>query len=134
MIRVVVNPLKRKEPPRVMSIEEMIFPSIRNRPPSVDPILISVRVHGRHVGRVLLDGGASCDMIYEHCFLKLRKEIREMRRDVYTKLFRFSGEQVSPIGEITLQRAVGEASDHRSEQIVYLIVWLDSPNNMLLEC
>ncbi|GKB24368.1 hypothetical protein Tco_0863769 [Tanacetum coccineum] len=31
MIWVVNNPLKRKEPPKIMSIEEMIFPPIRNR-------------------------------------------------------------------------------------------------------
>ncbi|GJZ02353.1 hypothetical protein Tco_0520314 [Tanacetum coccineum] len=49
MIWVVNNPLKRKEPPKIRSIEEMIFPPIRNRAPSVDPILISVQVYGRHV-------------------------------------------------------------------------------------
>ncbi|GKE11378.1 hypothetical protein Tco_1414929 [Tanacetum coccineum] len=68
-IGVVDNPLKRKEPPKIMSIEEMIFPPIRNRAPSVDPILISVKVYGRQIGRV-------------------QKEIREGRRDVYTTLFR----------------------------------------------
>ncbi|GJZ63645.1 hypothetical protein Tco_0620066 [Tanacetum coccineum] len=86
MIGMVNNPLKRKEPPKIMSTEEMIFPPICNRAPSVDLILISVQVYGRHVGRVLLDGGAACDIIYEHCFLKLRKEIREEMRDVYTTL------------------------------------------------
>ncbi|GJS72576.1 hypothetical protein Tco_0705417 [Tanacetum coccineum] len=55
MVGVVNNPLKRKEPPKIMSVEEMIFPSIRNRDPSVDPILISVQVYGRQVGRVLLE-------------------------------------------------------------------------------
>nr|GEW59201.1 hypothetical protein [Tanacetum cinerariifolium] len=33
MIRVVTNPLRRKKPLRIMSIEEMIFPPIRNRAP-----------------------------------------------------------------------------------------------------
>ncbi|GKC55723.1 hypothetical protein Tco_1083321 [Tanacetum coccineum] len=71
MIGAINNPLKRKEPSKIMSVEEMIFPPIRNRAPSVDPILISVQVFRRQVGRVLLDGGAACDIIYEHCFLKL---------------------------------------------------------------
>ncbi|GKB21473.1 hypothetical protein Tco_0855396 [Tanacetum coccineum] len=90
MIRVVNNSLKRKEPPKIMSIEEMIFPPIRNMAPSIDHILISVQVYGRHVGRVLLNGGAACGIIYEHCFKKLRKDIREMMRDVYTTLAGFS--------------------------------------------
>ncbi|GJR68285.1 hypothetical protein Tco_0014350 [Tanacetum coccineum] len=48
MIVMVNNPLKRKGSPKIISIEEMIFSLIRNRAPSVDPILISVQVHGRH--------------------------------------------------------------------------------------
>ncbi|GJR89883.1 hypothetical protein Tco_0213894 [Tanacetum coccineum] len=58
MIRVINNPLKRKELPRITSVEETIFPPIQNRAPYLDPILISVLVYGRQVGRVLLDGGA----------------------------------------------------------------------------
>ncbi|GKD99696.1 hypothetical protein Tco_1387680 [Tanacetum coccineum] len=105
-----------------MSVEEMIFPPIQNRAPSVDPILISVLVYGRQVGRVLLDGGAAYDIIYEHCFLKLWKEVRERRKDVYTTLSGFSGEHVSPLGEISLRIIVREAPHHRSEQIPFLIV------------
>nr|GEW50879.1 retrotransposon protein, putative, Ty3-gypsy subclass [Tanacetum cinerariifolium] len=105
----------------------------RDRGPSMDPILISVLVHGRQVGRVLLDRGAACDVIYEHCFLKLQKEIRERKREVYTTLFGFTGEQVSPLGEITMKIIIGEAPHYRSEQIAFLIVRPDSPNNALFE-
>ncbi|GKB74488.1 hypothetical protein Tco_0935900, partial [Tanacetum coccineum] len=77
------------------------------------------------------DGGAACDIIYEHCFLKLWKEIRERRKDVYTTLSGFSEEQVSQLGEISLRITVGEALHPRSEQITFLIVWSNSPINML---
>ncbi|GJR68286.1 reverse transcriptase domain-containing protein [Tanacetum coccineum] len=53
-------------------------------------------------------------------------------RDVYITLSGFSGEQVSPLGEVSLLITVGEAPHHRSEQITFLIVRSDSPNNMLL--
>ncbi|GJR68986.1 hypothetical protein Tco_0015051 [Tanacetum coccineum] len=43
-IGMVNNPLKRKEPPKIMIIKEMVFPPTRNRVPSVDVILISVQV------------------------------------------------------------------------------------------
>ncbi|GJW45622.1 hypothetical protein Tco_0077268 [Tanacetum coccineum] len=69
----------------------------------------------RQVGRVLLDEGAACDIIYEHCFLKLRKEVRERRKDVYTTLLGFSGELVSPLGEISLRITIGEAPHHRTD-------------------
>ncbi|GJZ12315.1 hypothetical protein Tco_0648780 [Tanacetum coccineum] len=90
----------------------MIFSLILSRAPSVDPILISVQVYRRKVGRVLLDGGASCNIIYEHYFLKLRKEVRERRKDIHTTLSRFSDEQVIPLGEISLQITIGEAPHH----------------------
>ncbi|GJR72934.1 hypothetical protein Tco_0085299 [Tanacetum coccineum] len=50
MVGMVNNPLKRKGPPKIMSIKEMIFLPIRNKAPSVDPIIIRVQVHGRHDG------------------------------------------------------------------------------------
>ncbi|GJR06848.1 hypothetical protein Tco_0529832 [Tanacetum coccineum] len=131
MIGMVNNPLKRKEPPKIMSIEEMIFPPIRNRAPFVDHIIITIQVYERHVGRVLLEGGAVCDIIYKHFFLNPRKEIREKMRDVYTTLSGFSDKQVNPLGEISLLVNVGEALHHMSDQITFLIVYSDSPNNML---
>ncbi|GJS46927.1 hypothetical protein Tco_0597048 [Tanacetum coccineum] len=115
MIGVICNPLKRKEPSKIISVKEMIFPPIQNRAISVDPLLIRLRLYGRQVGRVLLDGGAACDIIYEHCFLKLIKEVRERRKDVYTTLSGLSGEQVNPLGEISLLITVKEAPHHRSE-------------------
>ncbi|GKC53560.1 hypothetical protein Tco_1076305 [Tanacetum coccineum] len=80
--------------------------------PFVDPILISVQVYGRQVGRVLLDEGAAFDIIYEHYFLKLQKEVRERRKDVYIKLSRFSGEQVNLLGEISLQITMRSPKPH----------------------
>ncbi|GJT27997.1 reverse transcriptase domain-containing protein [Tanacetum coccineum] len=131
MIGVINNPLKRKETLRIMSVEEMIFPPLRNKAPSINPILISLLVYERQVGRVLLGRGVACDIIYEHCLLKLREEVRERRKDVYTTLSGFFGEQVSPLGEISLRIIVGEALHHRSKHITNLIVRSDSPQYML---
>nr|GEY57671.1 hypothetical protein [Tanacetum cinerariifolium] len=46
----------------------------------------------RQVGRVLLDGEAVYDIIYEQCCLKLQKEVRERRKYVYTTLTGFFGD------------------------------------------
>ncbi|GKD39504.1 hypothetical protein Tco_1259711 [Tanacetum coccineum] len=129
MIRIVNNPLKTT-PKNHEHRGNNISPNLKQNP-SVDPILISVQVQGRQVGRVLLDGGPACDIIYEHCFLKFQKEIREKRKDVYTTLSGFFGMQVTPLGEISLQIIVREAPHHRNERITFLIVQSESPNNML---
>ncbi|GJY55198.1 retrovirus-related pol polyprotein from transposon TNT 1-94 [Tanacetum coccineum] len=47
-------------------------------------------------------------------------EVRERREDVYTTLSGFSNEQFSPLGEISLWITMGEASHHRSGQIIFL--------------
>ncbi|GJR79270.1 hypothetical protein Tco_0150055 [Tanacetum coccineum] len=96
MIGVANSPVKRKEPPRIMSMGEMIFPQYET--------------------------GLPCDIIYEQCFLKLWKEVRERRKDAYTTLSGFFGEQVNPLGKISLRKTVGEAPHYRSEQITFLIV------------
>ncbi|GKC15946.1 hypothetical protein Tco_1012728 [Tanacetum coccineum] len=53
-------------------------------------------------------------------------------KDVYTTLSGFFGEQVTPLGEVSVLIMIGEAPHHRSEQITFLIVRSNSPNNMLL--
>ncbi|GKB33115.1 hypothetical protein Tco_0872516 [Tanacetum coccineum] len=71
-----------------------------------------------------------------HMFIYILKDaarVWEMRKDVYTTLLGLSGEQVNPLGEISLQITVGEAPHHRSEQISFLIVRSDSSQNMLFE-
>ncbi|GKB62614.1 hypothetical protein Tco_0918800 [Tanacetum coccineum] len=134
IVGVINNPLKSKEPPKIMSIKEMIFPPIRNKAPSVDPILISVQVYERQVGRVLVNGGAACDIIYEHCFLKLHKEVRERRKDVYATLSGFSGEQINPLGEVSLLKTVREAPHHRCEQVKRLKESLSEAPLEVSEC
>nr|GEU31217.1 hypothetical protein [Tanacetum cinerariifolium] len=103
------------------------YEDLRKRGPFVDPILISVLVYGRQVGRVLLDG----ETTLRDCFLKLGKEVREKRKDVYTTLSGFYREQVNPVGEFSLQITAGKSPHHRSEQITFLIARSLSPQNML---
>ncbi|GJU34296.1 reverse transcriptase domain-containing protein [Tanacetum coccineum] len=89
------------------------IPTYSKQGPVRRPLHISVGVYGRRVGRVLLDRGTACDKIYEHCFLKLRKEVKERRKDVYMTLSGFFEDQVNPLGEISLLTTVGEAPHHR---------------------
>ncbi|GKA52729.1 hypothetical protein Tco_0746044 [Tanacetum coccineum] len=100
MTEVVNNHLKRKETSGIMSEGEMIFPMI--------------------LGRVLLDGGAACDIMYEHCFLKLQKEVKERRKDMYTTL---SGFYVLSVGlctdikEMDIIKAKTDKAEHEKERV-----------------
>ncbi|GKC21880.1 hypothetical protein Tco_1024030, partial [Tanacetum coccineum] len=77
----------------------------------------------RQVGRVLLGEGVACDIIYDHCLLKLRKEVRERRKDAYTTLSGFSGEQnrYCRIGHDAIHNALRSLISVRNRTHVYYV-------------
>ncbi|GKD50795.1 hypothetical protein Tco_1279771 [Tanacetum coccineum] len=50
-----------------------------------------------------MDSGSSCEVIYEHCFLKLKPSIRLHRVDSKIQLVGFSREQSRHLGEVPLE-------------------------------
>ncbi|GJX31957.1 hypothetical protein Tco_0241812 [Tanacetum coccineum] len=70
---------------------EITFPPIPNEGSS-DLVVIKVYISGRHVNMAYLDNESSYEVIYEHCFLKLKPSIRSLRVDSNTPLVDFSGE------------------------------------------
>nr|GEX64947.1 putative reverse transcriptase domain-containing protein [Tanacetum cinerariifolium] len=51
-----------------------------------------------------MDGGSSCEIIYESCFEKLNPTIKATKVDFKTPLVRFSGERSWSIGRTVMQR------------------------------
>ncbi|GJS11068.1 hypothetical protein Tco_0367864 [Tanacetum coccineum] len=70
---------------------------------SYDPVIIKVRISGRQVNRAYMDSGSSCEVIYEHCFLKLKPSIKALRVDSKTPLVGFSEEHSWPLGKVPLE-------------------------------
>ncbi|GJT12409.1 reverse transcriptase domain-containing protein [Tanacetum coccineum] len=77
--------------------KEIIFPPV----PKVNnaPVIIDAKIFGRKVGRVYMDSGSSCEIIYEHCFEKLNPTIKATKVDLKTPLVGFSGERSWSIDE-----------------------------------
>ncbi|GJU51990.1 reverse transcriptase domain-containing protein [Tanacetum coccineum] len=99
---------------------------------SSDPVIIKVYISGRQVNKACLDGGSSCEVIYEHCFLKLKPSIRSLRVDSNTPLVGFSGEQSWALGEIPLEVTIGEGPIVVMKALTFVIIKSDSPHNLLL--
>nr|GEW10679.1 reverse transcriptase domain-containing protein [Tanacetum cinerariifolium] len=112
-------------------IGEIAFPPFLNVGSS-DPIIIKVYISGRQVNRAYLDRGSSCEVIYEHSFLKLKLSIRSLRVDSDTPLVGFSREQSWPFGEIPLEVTIGEGPIAVTKTLTFVIVKSDSPHNLLL--
>ncbi|GJZ03672.1 reverse transcriptase domain-containing protein, partial [Tanacetum coccineum] len=66
------------------------------------PMIIEAEIGGHFVHRIYVDGGASSEVLYEHCLVRLRPEIRSQMIPATTSLIRFSGETIWPIGQISL--------------------------------
>ncbi|GKB92654.1 hypothetical protein Tco_0964926 [Tanacetum coccineum] len=57
------------------------------------PVVIKAKIFGREVGRVYMDSGSSCEVIYEHYFLKLKPSIQASKMDSQVPLVGVSWEK-----------------------------------------
>ncbi|GKD10243.1 reverse transcriptase domain-containing protein [Tanacetum coccineum] len=110
--------------------EEITFPPVTRV--SNAPVIIEAAVFGRKVGRVYMDSGSTCEVIYEHCFEKLNPTIKATRVNTKTPLVGFSGKRSWSVGEVPLEITIGEHPLSRTETLNFVIVKSDSPHNMLL--
>ncbi|GJY23450.1 reverse transcriptase domain-containing protein [Tanacetum coccineum] len=84
---------------QTFSPETMIsFPPLGEEDGTEGPMVIEAEVGGHLVYRMYVDGGASLEILYEHCFNQLRLEFRNQMVPATTYLVRFSGEIIWPLG------------------------------------
>ncbi|GJS88808.1 hypothetical protein Tco_0771444 [Tanacetum coccineum] len=57
-------------------LEISFHPSLGNDEGAEGPLIIEAEVGGHQVHRMCIDGGSSFEILYEHCFNRLRPEIR----------------------------------------------------------
>ncbi|GJT40655.1 hypothetical protein Tco_0940520 [Tanacetum coccineum] len=55
---------------------EISFPSLRDNEGAEGPLIIEAEIRGHQVHHMCVDGGLSFEILYEHCFNRLRQEIR----------------------------------------------------------
>ncbi|GJY62638.1 reverse transcriptase domain-containing protein [Tanacetum coccineum] len=111
---------------------DITFPYVFGFDNSSDLVIIWVRISGRQVNRAYMDSDSSCDVIYEHCFLKLKPSIRALRVDSKVPLVGFLGEHSWPLGEVPIEVTVGESPYTYTETLNFVIVRSDSHHNLLL--
>ncbi|GKA60365.1 reverse transcriptase domain-containing protein [Tanacetum coccineum] len=79
-----------------------------------------------------IDGGSSFEILYEHCFNRLRLEIRNQMVLVVTSLVGFSGETKWPLGQITLLVKVGDNEHSTSTWMDFMVVRSTSSYNGII--
>ncbi|GJV59520.1 hypothetical protein Tco_1465620 [Tanacetum coccineum] len=71
-----------------------MFPSLTTSSGTEGPLVIEAEIGGHMIHRMYVDGGSSMEVLYEHCFYRLRSEIKNQMFPATTSLTNFSGETI----------------------------------------
>ncbi|GJZ85710.1 hypothetical protein Tco_0651049 [Tanacetum coccineum] len=80
-----------------------------------------------------VDGGSASEILYEHCFSRLRPEIKKQLIPATTPLIGFSGEIIWPIGQIQLLVKIGDEEYSVSAWMNFMVVRSPSSYNGIIE-
>ncbi|GJS68704.1 hypothetical protein Tco_0683269 [Tanacetum coccineum] len=98
-----------KEQPKSFSPNlEIFFPPLGEDEGTEGPMIIEAEIGGYCMHRMYVDNGSASEILYEHCFIRLRPEIKKQLIPATTPLIRFSGEIIWPIGKIQLLVKIGD--------------------------
>nr|GEX67501.1 reverse transcriptase domain-containing protein [Tanacetum cinerariifolium] len=96
------------------------------------PLVIEAEM-GRHaIHRMYIAGGSSMKILYEHCFNRLRPEIKSQMVPATTSLTGFSGETIWPLGQLRLLVTTGDATHYTKTWMNFMVVKSMSPYNGII--
>nr|GEZ75740.1 reverse transcriptase domain-containing protein [Tanacetum cinerariifolium] len=96
------------------------------------PLVIEAEMGGHMVHRMYIDGGSSMEILYEHCFNRLRPEIKSQMVPATTSLTGFSGETIWPLEQLRLLVTIGDATHSTRAWMNFMVVKSMSPYNGII--
>ncbi|GJW28192.1 hypothetical protein Tco_0045067 [Tanacetum coccineum] len=108
------------------------FPSLGEEDGTEGPMIIEAEIGGHFVHQIYVDGGASSEVLYEHCFVRLRPEIRSQMVSATTSLIGFIGETIWPIGQISLLVKIGDEDHSTSAWMNFMVIRSPSQHNRII--
>ncbi|GJU76769.1 reverse transcriptase domain-containing protein [Tanacetum coccineum] len=113
-------------------VNKITFPSLSANKGAEGPLVIEAEIEGHAIHRMYVDGGSSLEVLYEHCFNRLRPEIKSQMVPATTSLTGFSGETIWPLGQLRLLVTIGDAKHFTKAWMNFMIVRLPSPYNGII--
>ncbi|XP_022031141.1 uncharacterized protein LOC110932090 [Helianthus annuus] len=96
------------------------------------PLNISAVVAGHKVSRIHVDGGSGVEVIYEHCFLRFDRDIRDRLEEDSIPLVGFNNSVSHPLGKIRLPFTVGVGDRVWTINLTFTVVRAPSKYNAIL--
>ncbi|GJV54729.1 reverse transcriptase domain-containing protein [Tanacetum coccineum] len=106
----------------------MLFPHLRDDEGTEG----QVEIGGHQVHRICIDRGSSFEILYEHCFNRLRPEIKNQMVPATTSLIGFSSEIKWPLGQITLLVKIRDDEHSTLAWMDFMVVRSTSPHNGII--
>ncbi|GKE80292.1 reverse transcriptase domain-containing protein, partial [Tanacetum coccineum] len=111
---------------------EISFPPLGEDEGTEGPMIIEAEIGGHCVHRMYIDYGSTSEILYEHCFSRLRPEIKRQLIPATTPLIRFSGKIIWPIGQIQLLVTIGDEEHSASALMNFVVIRSPSPYNGII--
>nr|GEW27481.1 reverse transcriptase domain-containing protein [Tanacetum cinerariifolium] len=111
---------------------EIAFPQLTASNGTEGPLVIEAEMGGHMIHRMHIDGGSSMEILYEHCFNKLRPEIKGQMVPATTSLTGFSGETIWPLGQLKLLVTIRDATHSTKAWMNFMVVKSMSPYNGII--
>ncbi|GJR19150.1 reverse transcriptase domain-containing protein [Tanacetum coccineum] len=108
------------------------FPPLDEDEGTKGPMIIEAEIGGHCIHRMYVDDGSASEILYEHCFSRLRLEIKNQLVPATTPLIGFSGEIIWMIGKIQLLVTIGDEEHSTSAWMNFVVVRLPSPYNGII--
>ncbi|GJX81536.1 reverse transcriptase domain-containing protein [Tanacetum coccineum] len=96
------------------------------------PMIIEAEIGGHFIHRIYVDGGSASDILYEHCFNRLRPEVKNQMIPATAPLIGFSREIIWPMGQILLPVKIGDVEHFTSTWMNFVVVRSPSPYNGII--
>ncbi|GJY47920.1 hypothetical protein Tco_0437876 [Tanacetum coccineum] len=87
---------------------------------------------GHDIHRMYIDGGASADILYEHCFQRLRPEVKSQLNPATTSLTGFTGEKIWPMGQLRLPVIVGNKEHSTTAWMNFMVLQITHPHTQAI--
>ncbi|GJW88591.1 reverse transcriptase domain-containing protein [Tanacetum coccineum] len=113
-------------------MNELTFSAIPQSQLTDEPIILEGIIEGDQVQRILVDGGSSSEIMYEHCFRNLNVNIRSRLKRCRTPKIGFSGETYHPLGVIDLRVTMGKEGRSKTVLMEFAIIKCCSLYNVII--